>query len=57
MLLGRFKFYILYIPVFFQNRINESFIFFEDTVWKLRTKEVFLFISGVFLRLLQQLEA
>ena len=52
---------------FFENRVNETFIFFEvvlilrlslkDTVSKLRSKEVFLFMSAVFLRLLQQLEA
>ena len=47
---------------FFENRINESFIFFEvvltlrlslnDTVSKLRSKEVFLFMSAVFLHLI-----
>ena len=52
---------------FFENRVNESFIFFEvvlilrlslkDTVPKLRSKEVFLFMSAVFLHLLQQLVA
>ena len=52
---------------FFENRVNESFIFFEvvpilrlslkDTVSKLRSKEVFLFMSAVFLHLLQQLVA
>ena len=51
----------------FENRVNESFIFFEvvlilrlslkDTVSKLRSKEVFLFMSAVFLHLLQQLVA
>ena len=50
---------------FFENRVNESFIFFEvvltlrlsleDTISKLRSKEVFLFMSAVFLHLLQQL--
>ena len=48
---------------FFENRVNDSFIFFEvvlilrlslkDTVSKLRSKEVFLFMSAVFLHLLQ----
>ena len=52
---------------FFENRVNESFIFFEvvlilrlslkDTASKLRSKEVFLFMSAVFLHLLQQLVA
>ena len=52
---------------FFENRVNESFIFFEvvlilrlslkDTVSKLRSKEVFLFMSAVFLHLLQRLVA
>ena len=42
---------------FFENRVNESFIFFEDTISKLRTKEVFIFLSAVFLHLLQQLVA
>ena len=51
----------------FENRVNESLIFFEvflilrlslkDTVSKLRSKEVFLFMSAVFLHLLQQLVA
>ena len=51
----------------FENRVNESFIFFEvvlilrlslkDTVSKLRSKEVFLFMSAVFLHLVQQLVA
>ena len=51
----------------FENRVNESFVFFEvvlilrlsqkDTVSKLRSKEVFLFMSAVFLHLLQQLVA
>ena len=52
---------------FYENRVNESFIFFEvvlilrlslkDTVSKLRSKEVFLFMWAVFLHLLQQLVA
>ena len=52
---------------FLENRVNESFIFFEvvltlrlslkDTVSKLHSKEVFLFMSAVFLHLLQQLVA
>ena len=52
---------------FFENRVNESFVFFEvvlilrlslkDTVSKLPSKEVFLFMSAVFLHLLQQLVA
>ena len=51
----------------FENRVNESFIFFEvvlilrlslkDTVSKLRSKEVFLFMSAIFLHLVQQLVA
>ena len=51
----------------FENRVNESLIFFEvvlilrlslkDTVSKLRSKEVFLYMSAVFLHLLQQLVA
>ena len=60
----------LYIYIYtwiFENRVNESLMFFEvflilrlslkDTVSKLRSKEVFLFMSAVFLRLLQQLVA
>ena len=55
---------VIYTRIF-ENRVNESLIFFEvvlilrlkDTVSKLRSKEVFLYMSAVFLRLLQQLVA
>ena len=59
--------YIYIYTWIFENRVNESFIFFEvvlilrlslkDTVSKLRSKEVFLFMSAVFLHLVQQLVA
>ena len=69
---NRFRSFLVYCKNFiytwfFENRVNESFIFFEvalilrlslkDTVSKLRSKEVFLFMSAVFLHLLQQLVA
>ena len=55
---------VIYTRIF-ENRVNESLIFFEvvlilrlkDTVSKLRSKEVFLYMSAVFLHLLQQLVA
>ena len=68
-LASRSHFQIFYSDIYlvFENRVNESFIFFEvvlilrlslkDTVSKLRSKEVFLFMSAVFLHLLQQLVA
>ena len=59
--------YIYIYTWIFENRVNESFMFFQvvlilrlslkDTVSKLRFKEVFLFMSAVFLHLLQQLVA
>ena len=64
---SHFRFCTVIDTWFFENRVNESFIFFEvvlilrlslkDTVLKLRSKEVFLFMSAVFLHLLQRLVA
>ena len=57
------SFFIYMYTWFYENRVNENFIFFEvvlilkDTVSNLRSKEVFLFMSAVFLHLLQQLVA
>ena len=69
-LIAKFDSVYIYIYIYtwiFENRVNESLMFFEvvlilrlslkDTLSKLRSKEVFLYMSAVFLHLLQQLVA